>query len=411
MALKKMLFGSLALCAPFALAARGPSVYGDAAVQGAWAFAEDPGQVRVVVTNKTVWTREAGTWMPTFGLSPCNGGIEYHPQCPEARRTWSVLGWLDPWQVKSLAGQGLSVTTNDVVLAEMERSERRFEVRNGHRLVSVAMPDFSKSFNSAAYVGFWKPVKVTRNRGQGEVLSGEAVQHGNRVRIRDDMKVVIWQTKHERTSYNPEPGIVRQLVPTENWLRVDYREDYASYSDPLNCRLEAFWLDPEGHLRHILRDEVVEFVRTDETFEDPLDARARMVAERKFQGTWGVNREFKIYMLSFDANGKGVLSAFMFAMPFDWKVRADGLLVCILDPVLLGTMGGVKSELPSPFLCRYDAEKNTMTTLELKDSNTGKPHVLPFLSQDVHVREIVEQMETLKKSPRFKREKDVRAAF
>ena len=70
MALKKMLFGSLALCASFALAARGPFVYGDAEVQGAWAFAENPGQVRVVVTNKTVWTREAGTWMPTFGLSP-----------------------------------------------------------------------------------------------------------------------------------------------------------------------------------------------------------------------------------------------------------------------------------------------------------------------------------------------------
>ena len=89
--------------------------------------------------------------------------------------------------------------------------------------------------------------------------------------------IVLYMKGLKPTKDVPEPYKIEAWAPIEGGLRFDYREHYATYDDPLNCMVRGLWIDPEGSLVCYSDDETTTLVRTDETFDDPINTRRKKI--------------------------------------------------------------------------------------------------------------------------------------
>ena len=376
--------------------------YGWESVVGAWAYESDPDVARIIVTNGAAWCLERGKWMPTFRLGAEQDGVRIYPLAGSDSDAYKYLGCPSRFDVQYFKEQGLEVSTNDVIAMERRCCNGSWDRRNCHRMVKTSMPDAKTMLEVSAYLGYWKPVKLTKLGGKHEVVTDDRLNKMPLVKIREDMRVIYWQMDHKPSKYNPEAGIVRKLIPDEGWLRVHRNAKNQVDEELRRGTRDAFWIADDGRLLNIRHghDEIIEFVRTDKAFPDPIEERLLMGKKGKYHGVWGVSEEFNIFILSFDRGGKGLLNAFMTSLPFDWKVNDEGTILCFPDTEVLEAMSGDRATFPIPIECQYSCDDNTMRLVNMKrgtsDRENGK---LRFMSKDVHVLEEIERIEQIKKSP------------
>lgn len=365
---------------------------------GAWARAEDPDvAVLVVSADQTVWSLEGGRWAPTFRVSEREDCVSYRRLA--GGDIWCELGKPAEWKVRAVSRQGVSVRKGDILWSE--RFGNGENLGEWHVMVCAKAPNWSKALDVAPYVGNWKPVKVRSCDSAQVEESGPEVENEGILKIRDDLNMVFWRRDHKPTGNRPEPFDVWPLVPTEGWLRVDYREEYARHRDPFNSVVDGLWIDGNGHLMRCKDSKVVEFVRTEETFADPVDARAEMARSGKYQGVWGRNSEFNIFMLAFDASGKGIFSGFMVSLPFDWTVAGGGKISCRFNPEIRKMYEGERMSFPDTLICRYDERRNAMIVLDFK---TKGEMALPFRQSEVSILKTIAALEARCDSKEFRTE-------
>ena len=376
--------------------------YGEKVVAGAWAFATNPNQTCLVVTNKTAWVLRDGCWKPSLPVSESDRGVYFH--LIDETSSCRNIFWIPAkdWERRVLAHEGAPVKEGDVVWAVESQENNKIVFRQGHRMVRSKMPDWVKVRDEKRYFGVWKPIcrQTTRGAKRKNVPKDNIL-----LKIREDWLSILYNCDHKPTKDVPEPYKVMPLLPTEGGLRVDYRDRYARYDDPLNCMVSGLWLDPNGKLVGYWFDEIVTFIRTDESFSDPIDARRKMAATKLFHGVWGVNVEFNIMILGFDRGGRGYMSGFMSLVPFEWRVKEDGAIRCVLDAEML-LAGGARH--PAAFDCRYDPVKNEMNVVFPPNEDEGEIEptrkVLPFMTWEIRSDEIFTRIDAFKKSPQWRRE-------
>ena len=392
------------LCMALVVMPGGVLGYGFKSVNGAWALASDPATPYVVLTNKTVWVHEADVWRPSVWTSPEETGVRF-AGIGAGLNVEEVVFAPEGWKLKALVKAGTAIQEGDVVWERRSTAENRIVSLGVRKLVRAPMPDWTRICQAERYVGCWKPVRIDR-RGGGDCSKTEAEVEGRMLlKVRPDRLAIFldktWRAAH---SASKKPYRIERWLPLEGGLRFDYREQYATYDDPLNCRVCGMWLAPEDRLIcYQSSDEIMTLVRTDEAMDDPVDACSRMMAEKSFQGVWGVNSEFNIRVLSFSRGGKGLMTGFMFGLPFDWTVGSDGLIHCFGDEEL-ALMGGAKQAMT--FTCRYDPVKDSMTLIMPPNEDEGEDEptetILPFLSAEVQIDEMMKRIETAKQSPEWK---------
>lgn len=377
--------------------------YGFDGVEGAWALASDPATPCVVLTNKTAWVHESDVWRPSARTSPEETGVRF-AGIGAASDVKEVVFAPEGWKLKDLVKDGAEIQEGDVVWERRSTANGRTVSLGVRKLVRAPMPDWARICQAERYVGCWKPVRIDRCGGGGKPKAGDEVEGRMLLKVRPD-RLAIFLDKTERTGRTApqKPYRIERWLPLEGGLRFDYRERYARYDDPVNCMVYGMWLDPEDRLICYNSNEIMTLVRTDEIMDDPVDACSRMLEQKSFHGVWGVNSEFNIRVLSFDRSGKGLMTGFMFGLPFDWTVGADGLIRCVADEDV-SLMAGAKQAMI--FTCRYDPVKDTMTMIMPPDEDEGEDEpmetVLPFLSAEVQIDEMVKRLETARKSPEWK---------
>ena len=377
--------------------------YGEKTVSGAWALETNPGKTCLVVTNKTAWVLRSGGWIPSANISETDHGVHFKPigETGSERHIFWVPS--KDWEREVLASEGTVVRKGDVVWAREGQRNNRIVFRDGHRMVKAKMPDWQNIRDEKKYFGFWKPVRNAKTHGSGGApaqIDGKCL-----VKIRDDRIIVLYMKGRKPTKDVPEPYKIEAWAPIEGGLRFDYREHYATYDDPLNCMVRGLWIDPTGSLICYSYDETTTLVRTDETFDDPIDARRQMADSKAFHGVWGVNSEFNIMIVGFDRSGKGYMSGFMSLVPFEWSVKGDGAIRCVLDPDMM-LVSGAKHI--AEFCCRYDSVKNEMVAEFPPNKDEGEiaptRKELPFISWEIRTNEIFSRIDAFKKSPQWRRE-------
>lgn len=345
--------------------------------EGAWAFAEDPDKPVLVITNETAWLLREGVWHPGK-----IGASSFRPVGEATERTMKIEEY-----------------KNEITLKDVESVGNRDCDRPSKKIVSTPMPHLSVDVKK--YIGFWKSVKVfDRHRREKESEEKEEFM----LRLREDGYMIMYFPNKEPSTYVPEPFRVERYLPVEAGLRVEYRKKGEKPRDPINYRYEALWIDPDGRLHLFSPNDIAIFERTDATFDDPVDRRAKMAKEGTYHGTWGVNSEFNIAILSFDRSGKGFFSVFMGLLPFEWKVMEDGTIVCRPeeDAAIITGFGG------ESFTCSYDPDKNTMTILtfpirgETPKAGANLRKELPFMSAEVNVDEAYKRLEEARKNPQWR---------
>ena len=343
--------------------------------EGAWAFAEDPDKPVLVITNETAWLLREGVWHPGK-----IGASFFRPVGEATERTMKIEEY-----------------KNEITLKDVESVGNRDCDRPSKKIVSTPMPRLSVDMKR--YIGFWKPVKVFDCWGKEEVVEKK---NEFMLKLREDGYMITYFPNKEPTLSMPEPFRVEHYLPVEAGLRVDYRKK--EHSDSINCKYQALWIDPAGRLHMFDSHENAIFERTDATFDDPVDRRAKMVKEGTYHGAWGVNSEFNIAVLLFDRSGKGYFTVFMGLLPFKWKVREDGIIVCRPeeDVAIVNGFGG------ETFTCSYDSDKNTMTILtfpirgETPKAGANLRKELPFMSAEVNVDEVYKGLEETRKNPQWR---------
>ena len=376
--------------------------YGEQEVVGAWALASRPDRTCLVVTNKTAWILQDGCWRPSLPVSEDNHGIHFNlvgDMSSSRNIFWTPT---KDWERRVLAESGTSVREGDLVWAIEGQRNNKIVFCNASRMVRSEMPDWAKIRDEKRYVGFWKPVRRQATFGR----NGNPDTVGNvLLKIREDMFSILCDCDHKPTKDSPEPYKILPLLPTEGGLRVDYRDRYAGDDDPLNCMVRGLWLDPSGQLVCYWSDEIVTFVRTNDSFDDPIDARRKMAATKAFHGVWGVNVEFKIMILGFDRSGRGYMSGFMSLVPFRWSVMTNGVIHCVLDAEMVWTG---RSASPVSLDCRYDPVKNEMEVEIPPNEDEGEiastRKTLPFMTWKIRSDEIFARIDAAKKSPQWRRE-------
>lgn len=348
---------------------------------GAWARSGQPDDPVLVVTNATVWMRVGTKWRPSFDGSPREGGISFSMNGLEGGFVFSKP---EPWEIRDLAQQGVSVTEHDMVFAKNKRENNRYVLSEGSRMVPCNPPDWNNVLDVSSYVGTWESV-ASKSRGRDPLL----------LKIRPDFRAVFCSTRNGVP--RPDDTIILPLVPTEGWLRVDFRK--WNRTNDFNDRLSGLWINAEGHLLEIHSFEVIEYVRAANEMTDPFDERTAMMKEKRFHGNWGGGEGFGKCCFSFDKSGKGLYTCVLGRIPFEWTADDSGFLQCRFDAEWVEVFGG-GDDFEKEFSVRFDPEGNQMELLSvgkgLVDAKT-----LKFVPGEVRVLAVFEQIEAYKRSPEY----------
>ena len=379
---------------------------------GAWAPASDPAKACLVVTNGAAWVMKDRVWWPGKYREGYGYAGSFTPLGDEGVRCYNKVGRIgkrEGWIREKLAALGETVGEDEVAWwIEEERNGRR-TIPEGRRLVRVAMPDFDSVRSTGMFVGYWKPVKAYATDGADRGNESPSLLKMV-LKIREDHAALLYYPEATVTRDRPEPFRVEALVPLEAGLRCkDTQRDDPDWTRRGFYR--GFCLDGDGRLHFYDYSSHIIFERTAKCFDDPVEARIRMHSDGAYHGSWGVNCEFNVMILSFDRGGHGSMTFFAGALLFDWKVE-NGKIACTFDPdstVMAGC--GWKG-----MTCVYSPESNTMTIAgiegeEARFPQLGKP--LKLLSQESQVEELFKRFEEAKKNPRWqnqlKRMKDRKA--
>lgn len=315
---------------------------------GSWGKASAPKEPCLVVTNGVTWTLSDGKW--------CPAGCWAKDDSPEKRTDFS-------------------------------------------QLVPCPPPNWKKIRALKRYLGVWKLISEKSSARCPDYL-----------KIRSDLLLVSDLGLEFSKSRRRDRYSVSKLRACEGGLRVEPRSRHGEPPEPFDEYVDGFWVNPKGELVRYtdagIRDV---YVRTDEAFADPVDARKELWKSGKISGTWGVNVEFTTFVLSFCEDGRGLMSGFMQVTPFRWKRDKKGLH-CSLEADFAELSGLDWTE----FDCLYDVEQDRLTVqlpAEALQRRSKPPTELPRMPGVVTKEQmdaLSKQMEDLRQDPQFKMLREMR---
>lgn len=377
----------------FASAAFG---YGEENVSGCWAFETAPDTPCVSVTNGVVWIFGNNIWTPTLRSSTLERGICFDFGRGGKRQGFAIWQPCRMWEFESLKKRGIEASTGDVFFSSSENGHPKF----GHvrRLVRAKPPDWGAIRNAAAYAGFWKSSgrrkfdisfvpksrsdnPPTAKLGRGSPGRQSDSGAGILLKIREDGKAIF------ATGRTDDPYAVFPMLPSEGGYCLECRREGDGSVDLF--RSSGIWIRPDGKLLLYANGEITVFERTDEWFDDPVDARKSAVANRAIHGVWGLNDDFDILILAFDRCGKGHMASLLGTIPFVWEMNASGRIICKTDVKVTFPDGSREGD-EFRIECEYDIVRNEMLAeLIVKTANGREKREikkrLPFMKAEGNV--------------------------
>lgn len=369
------LFATLALCS----AVLG---YGWEDAIGAWAFESEPNKPCIVVAHRTVWLLHNGIWHPGEPRGPQQCGTCF------VIRTGEQVGEYAIWK-----------SGDDWLFATSERGFPK--ISSSRKIVMAQPPDWDLVRTDNSYRGFWKPVRYEKG---SEIVTGPDVEGRMLLRIRDDNVGVLYLKDAKYAIGMKEPYGILALVPAEGQYR-EFKQGKRRKAHDLDRGVyTALWLQPDGRLRkYDYNGQIMIFERTDEKFDDPIDARRDAAAKKSIHGVWGVNNEFNIFILAFDRGGSGYVSSFAGAYPFFWSMGSDGVIRCTPGT---GGNNANNSRNGENFRieCKYDSERNEMLAemiiIDGAEDKKSRCETLPFIQSEGNVPEFLKRIEGAKNGRR-----------
>lgn len=351
-----------------------------------FADAAEPTKPILTIQNYIPWMLKDGQW--TLCVDSYGGFIPANEA--DTDRTLSVRQ-VAPWLAKKIKALGKSVEVNDTVLhhGRIRPGEPEFlDATKLQKLDDIKLPEASIS----DYVGMWEPIWGTDHNGKFQ--KSLMPERANRflLKIRPDMKCVL----HDK-NFKPDPYSSKAK---DGNMVCSFAPFGAGFKD-IGRRDRFYWYDKKDELLYIYDSrDLAAFKRTDETFDDPLDRNKAMADAKAYHGTWGVNYEFNIMVISFDRSGKGSMMFFMGGVLFDWKVEGEDI-ICSFDNETMLLAGGEWKTM----ICRYDPGENKMAVISLDGDTTPNSLVgksFDLLTWEVQVDELVKRFEQMKQNPGWK---------